>query len=90
MWRIWSHAKQKWWRPGGSGSTAEMAEAGVFTDEQALVALRFASKGWHPVENAYPLDVVLVPVMAVEDETVELPAIAPEEGPSSGNVPHTE
>ncbi len=37
---LWSNKHEMWWRPAGRGYTADMAEAGAYTEEQAVAAVR--------------------------------------------------
>lgn len=47
-WLIWSIEKNRWWKPGRFGYTAERAEAGRYTFEEAIQIVNDA--------NAYLFD----------------------------------
>lgn len=43
MYRLWSNKHQAWWRPAAQGYTPDQAEAGRYTEEEAVrYALRAA------------------------------------------------
>ncbi len=47
---IWSNEHRLWWRPNRAGYTADFAEAGAYTEPEALAICRSARGGWRPGE----------------------------------------
>lgn len=45
--RIWSNEHVAWWKPFGTGYTEIMAEAGIYTKEEARAIVTNSSYGGH-------------------------------------------
>jgi hypothetical protein len=51
---IWSEEHQAWWRPGGSGYTRSLLEAGRYSQKDAVSIVTDANKAPSPARSMTP------------------------------------